>query len=324
MLSLPLVIFMIYDLIPRLPFERILMPYSALISLILSLAVIGFIGKDFFAGAWSAWKMRTFNMFSLISIGAIVASAYSFFSYFRYIRETGSFFGLNGMKIPDIYFEVSAFLVVFVSLGKYLESKAKGKASEAISKLMDLTPKTARLKKGVTIRDVSVDAVQKDDIIIIRPGEKIPVDGVVIEGYSSIDESMLTGESLPVEKRIGAKVHAGTINMLGSFDMKVTRVGKDTVLAGIIRLIEQAQGSKAPIQSIADRISAVFVPSVILLAVITFVLWYFVIGAAFSTSLLFFSAVIVIACPCALGLATPTAIMVGTGVGARHGILIKG
>lgn len=217
------------------------------------------------------------------------------------------------MKIPNIYFEVAAFLIVFVSLGKYLEAKAKGKASEAIEKLMGLAPKTARIKRGTTIVDIAIEEVVNGDVVIVRPGEKIPVDGEVTDGYSSVDESMLTGESIPVEKNKGAKVYAGTLNKLGSFELKATKVGEETALAGIVRLIEEAQGSKAPIQATADKISAVFVPVVILIAIATFGIWYFLIGAGFATSLLYFSAVIVIACPCALGLATPTAIMVGTG-----------
>ncbi len=323
-LSLPMVAFMVYDFVPRLPFERIIMPYSALISLILATPVLFIIGREYFAGAWSALKMKTFNMFSLISIGTLVAYLYSLYSYFIYIEETGSIIGLQGMKIPNIYFEVAAFLVTFVTLGKYFEAKAKGKTSEAIEKLMGLTPKTARVKRGNSVLDISIDAVVSGDILVVRPGDQIPVDGEITEGHSSIDESMLTGESMPVEKNTGSKVFAGTMNKLWSFEFRATKLWEETALAGIIRLIEEAQGSKAPIQWVADTISAYFVPTVIILAMLTFAVWYFLLGATFSSALLYFAAVIVIACPCALGLATPTAIMVGTGIGAQHGILIKG
>ena len=268
--------------------------------------------------------MKTFNMFSLISIGTLVAYIYSLYSYFVYFSETGSIIGLSGMKIPNIYFEVAAFLVTFVALGKYFEAKAKGKTSEAIEKLMGLAPKTARVKRNGSVMDISIDSVVFGDIIVVRPGDKIPVDGEIVEGHSSIDESMLTGESMPVEKNVGAKVFAGTINKLGSFEFRAARLGEETALAQIIKLIEEAQGSKAPIQGVADTISAYFVPTVILIAVATFAVWYFFLGATFSVALLYFAAVIVIACPCALGLATPTAIMVGTGKGAQNGILIKG
>ncbi|MDD2487156.1 MAG: heavy metal translocating P-type ATPase [Candidatus Gracilibacteria bacterium] len=323
-LTLPMAFFMVYDFVPNLPFESKIMPISALISLILTTPVLFVIGRDYFGGAISALKMKTFNMFSLISIGTIVAYVFSIYSYVTYINETGSIIGLNGMKIPNIYFEVASFLIVFVSIGKYLEAKAKGKTSEAIEKLMGLAPKTAKVKRGQEIIDISIDEVMNGDIIIVRPGEKVPVDGEIVVGYSSIDESMLTGESMPVEKKIGSKVLAGTINKVGSFEFITTKVGEETALSQIIKLIEEAQGSKAPIQGFADKISAVFVPVVIIIAIITFLVWYFLLGASFAASLLYFSAVIVIACPCALGLATPTAIMVGTGKGAQNGILIKG
>lgn len=323
LLSIPMVAFMVYDFVPRLPFERIVMPYAALASLILTILVLFGLGKDFFLGAWSALKMKTFNMFSLISIGTLVAFFYSLYAYANFVLETGSVLGLGGMKVPNIYFEVASFLVVFVSLGKYLEARAKGKASEAIERLMELGTKTARVKRNGNIVEVSIDDVRTGDIFIVRPGEKVGVDGTVLDGHSSIDESMLTGESIPVEKSVDSKVFAGTINKNGSLEVVATKVGEETALSHIIRLIEEAQGSKAPIQGVADKVSAYFVPIVILLAILTFLVWYFLLNASFATSLLYFSAVIVIACPCALGLATPTAIMVGTGKGAQNGILIK-
>lgn len=324
LLSLPMVAFMVYDFVPRLPYETLVMPYSAILSLVLATPVVFVIGAEFFAGAWAALRMRTFNMFSLIAIGTLTAYAYSLYAYATYFKETGSILGLHGMKVGDIYFEVAAFLVVFVTLGKYLEAKAKGKASEAVGKLMDLSAKTARVKRGSEFVEVAVEDVKKGDTVLVRPGESVPVDGTVVSGRSSVDESMLTGESLPVEKSAGNKVFAGTMNGRGSFEFTAMGIGSETALSNIVRLIEEAQGSKAPIQALADKVSAVFVPTVIALAMLTFSIWYFVIGAPFETALLYFSAVIVIACPCALGLATPTAIMVGTGKGAQNGILIKG
>jgi Cu+-exporting ATPase len=209
-------------------------------------------------------------------------------------------------------------------LGKLLETRAKGRTSQAIKKLMGLQVKTARVVRGGKTLDISIDGVVKGDIIIVRPGEKVPVDGVILSGVSSLDESMVTGESLPKEKSIGDLVIGGTINKMGSFEFRATRVGTQTLLSQIIKLVERAQESKAPIQDFADRISSFFVPAVIATAVVTFVIWFFVLHATLAFSLMSFTAVVVIACPCALGLATPTAIMVGTGKGAENGILIKG
>lgn len=323
-LSVPMIIFMFYDLFPgMLPREASIMPWMAIVSLILTLPIQFIIGADFFKGAWSAIKMRTSNMYSLIAIGTGVAFLYSVYNLFIFFQETGSLIWLAGMKIPNIYFEVASLLIVFVSLGKFLEAKAKWATSKTIEKLMGLAPKTAKVKRGNEIIDLPMEQVKKWDIIIVKPGEKVPIDGTVIDGYSSIDESMLTGESIPVEKTIGAKVFGGTINKLGSFEMETSKIGDETALAQIIKLIKEAQGSKAPIQWFADRISAIFVPIVISIALIVFLVWFFVIGAGITASLLYFSAVIVIACPCALGLATPTALMVGTGKWAQNGILIK-
>ena len=219
---------------------------------------------------------------------------------------------------------MAAFLITFVSLGKLLEAKAKGKTSEAIEKLMGLAPKTARVMRNGQALDIPVEQVMVGDVVVVRPGERIPVDGEIINGYSAVDESILTGESLPVEKQKGSKVYTASINKTGSFEFKTTKVGADTALSQIVKLIEDAQGSKAPIQGVADKISAVFVPVVIGIALLTFGVWYFMLGATLTFSLLAFVAVIVIACPCALGLATPTSIMVGTGKGAEYGVLIKG
>lgn len=322
-LSAPMIYFMFMDFF-AMPFKAALLPYIGIVSLVLSTPVQFFIGASFYKGMISALRMKTFNMDSLIAIGTSVAYFYSLVNFMIYNAQTGSIIGLNGAKIPELYFETAAFLITFVILGKFLESKAKGRTSEAIKKLMGLQAKTARVIRDGETLDIPVEEVVKDDIIVVRPGEKIPVDGVIVKGSSSVDESMITGESMPCEKHVDDMVIGGTINKVGSFEFKATRIGGETTLAQIIRLVEDAQGSKAPIQAVADRISAYFVPAVILVAILTFVVWYFVFGATLSFALMAFTAVIVIACPCALGLATPTAIMVGTGVGAEHGILVKG
>lgn len=323
-LSAPMLYFMALDFFPRLPFGAVLPPYVGIVSLILATPVQFIIGAGFYKGMWSSLRMKTFNMDSLIAIGTTTAYVYSFINYVLFVSASGSLIGLGGAKIPELYFETSAFLITFVLLGKYLEAKAKGRVSDAIRKLMGLQAKSARVIRDGVTRDIPVDEVAAGDVILVRPGEKIPVDGVVLNGHSSVDESMLTGESIPVEKNTGDRVIGATINKTGSFEFRAERIGEETTLAQIIRLIEEAQGSKAPIQAFADRISAWFVPAVIVIALLTFVAWYFVAGASLSFALMAFTAVIVIACPCALGLATPTAIMVGTGRGAEQGILIKG
>jgi Cu+-exporting ATPase len=241
-----------------------------------------------------------------------------------------SFLVLLGLIPGHVYFETSAVIISLIKVGKFLEARAKGHTSEAIKKLMGLRAKTARLVRDGQEMEVPIDQVQVGDQVIVRPGEKIAVDGVVVEGRSSVDESMLTGESLPVEKGPGDSVLGATLNKLGTLRFEAVRVGKETALAQIIRLVEEAQGSKAPIQKLADKISAVFVPGVISIAVITFLIWYFLIPLApgsdvnlFTRALINTVAVLVIACPCAMGLATPTAVMVGTGKGAEIGVLFK-
>lgn len=323
-LSFPMIYFMLFDFFTWIPGKALLFPYIGIISLILSTPVQFIIGKGFYKGMWSALRMKTFNMDSLIAIGTSVAYFYSLVNYLTYLFNTGSFIGMNGAKIPELYFETAAFLITFVILGKWLEVKAKGRTSDAIKKLMGLQAKTARVVRNGAVQDIPVDQVLSGDIVMVRPGEKVPVDGVIVKGSSAVDESMITGESIPVEKNPEDNVIGGTINKTGSFEFKATRVGSETTLSQIIRLVEDAQGSKAPIQAFADRISAWFVPAVIGLAILTFVIWFFVLGSTLSFALMAFTAVIVIACPCALGLATPTAIMVGTGKGAEHGILVKG
>lgn len=322
-MSAPMLYFMALDFFV-LPGKAELLPYIGVFSLLFTLPIQFVIGAGFYKGMWSALKMRTFNMDSLIAIGTSTAFFYSLVNFILYAVKNGSLIGLNGEKIPELYFETAAFLITFVILGKWLEIRTKGRTSDAIKKLMGLQAKTARIVRNGSTIDVPVDEVAHDDVVIVRPGEKIPVDGKIVKGSSAVDESMITGESLPVEKNEGDTVIGGTVNKTGSFEFEATRVGSETALAQIIRLIEEAQGSKAPIQNFADRISAWFVPAVIGIAVLTFIVWYFFLGATLPFALMAFTAVIVIACPCALGLATPTSLMVGTGKGAENGILIKG
>jgi len=321
--SVPMLYFMMFDFFSFWP-GRAIVPFIGIISLILTVPVQFYIGAGFYKGLWSGLKMKMFNMDSLIAIGTSTAFFYSLWQFISYVIINQSVIGLNGAKIPELYFETAAFLITFVILGKWLEGRAKGGTSEAIKKLMGLQPKTARVIRNGVEKDLSLDEVIVGDIVVVRPGEKIPVDGEVIKGSSSVDESMLTGESIPVEKNIGDKVVGATINKHGSFEFKVTKVGQETALSQIIKLIEDAQGSKAPIQNLADTISGWFVPAVLIIAALTFIVWFFFLGAGLTFSLMAFTSVIVIACPCALGLATPTAIMVGTGKGAEYGVLIKG
>ncbi|MFH0791597.1 MAG: heavy metal translocating P-type ATPase [bacterium] len=323
-LSAPMLYFMLLDFFPFLPGRLLFLPYIGIISLVLAIPVQFVIGAGFYKGMWSSLRMKTFNMDSLIAIGTSTAFFYSLWQFIDYAIRNGSIIGLNDAKIPELYFETAAFLITFVVLGKWLEVKAKGRTSDAIKKLMGLQAKTARVIKDGVMVEVTIEQVVSGDTIVVRPGEKIPVDGTVSKGQSAVDESMITGESIPVEKNIGDIVIGATINKNGSFEFTATKVGSESMLAQIIRIVEEAQGSKAPIQAFADKISAYFVPAVIGFAILTFIVWYFALGASLTFALMAFTSVIVIACPCALGLATPTAIMVGTGKGAEYGILIKG
>ena len=284
-------------------------PYRIWLLFALATPVQFIIGADFYRGAFAAARNRTATMDTLVAVGTSAAYFYSL----------AALFGLASEQ----YFETSAVLITLVILGKYLEAVAKGRTSEAIRKLMDLTPKQATIIRKGKEMVVSASEVIAGDLVIVKPGERMPVDGIVVSGASSVDESLVTGESIPVEKAKGSKVIAGTINKHGTLTFRATAVGKQTVLAQIVRLVEEAQGSRAPIQRFADTVSAYFVPVVIVLAVLTFCYWQFAAGAAFEFSLMLAISVLVIACPCALGLATPTAIMVGTGIGAERGILIK-
>ncbi len=323
-LSVPMVFFMLLNFIPGIPGGMSILPFAGIISFVLATPIQFVIGARFYKGMWAALRLKTFNMDSLIAIGTSVAYFYSVANYISYYLTTKSIIGVGGEMIPELYFETAAFLITFVLLGKWLEGQAKSHTSDAIKKLANLQAKTARVLRSGKTLDVAIDTVIKGDIVLVRPGEKIPVDGIITKGTSAVDESMLTGESIPVEKQVNDIVTGGTMNKMGSFEFKVTRVGAETKLARIIKLVEDAQGSKAPIQDFADTISAYFVPTVIGIALFTFLVWYFLLGATLSFALMTFTAVIVIACPCALGLATPTAIMVGTGKGAENGILIKG
>jgi Cu+-exporting ATPase len=274
-------------------------------------------GRRFFQGFLASLRFRSADMNTLVAVGT--GSAYLYSSAVTLFPEVTS-----GEGTPHVYFDTAATIITLILIGKYLEARARTRATEAITGLLSLQPVTARVQRDGGEKDLPVVEVVPGDIVVIRSGERVPVDGIVTEGFTSVEESMITGESLPVEKGIGDRVVAGTINRNGSISFKATAVGKDTLLAHIVRLTEEAQGSKAPIQNLADTIASWFVPVVIGIAVITFLLWFFAGGLPFVSALLNFIGVLIIACPCALGLATPTAIMVGTGTGARQGILIKG
>ncbi len=286
---------------------------------VLTTPAVFWVGSRFFTGAWKAAKQKTSDMNTLVAVGAFSAYAYSAAATFfpRFFERAG--------VAPHVYYDGAAMIITLILLGRLLEATAKGKTSQAIKKLIGLAPRTARVIRDDAELEIPVDALQIGDIVVVRPGEKIPVDGIVLDGQSTVDEAMLTGESMPVTKEAGQNVFAATINKTGSFTMRATGVGADTMLAHIIRMVEEAQGSKAPIQRLADKVASVFVPAVFVIALITFVAWYLIpADANFSRALINFVSVLVIACPCALGLATPTAIMVGTGLGAQSGILIRG
>jgi len=275
-------------------------------------------GLRFYRGAWGALRHRTADMNTLIAVGTSAAYFYSVVAILF-----PSLFVAAGRE-PSLYFDTAALIIGLILLGRFLEARARGQTSEAIKKLIGMQPKTALVIRDGEEREIPVEDVQVGDLILVRPGERVPVDGIIRQGYSSIDESMITGESIPVEKKAGDEVIGATINKTGSFQFEATKVGKDTALAHIIRMVEEAQGSKAPIQRLADVIASYFVPTVIGIATITFIIWYLLGPApALTFALLNFVAVLIIACPCALGLATPTAIMVGTGKGAENGVLIR-
>ena len=284
----------------------------------LTLPVLIYSGMPFFRGAWGQLRHFRADMNTLVAVGTSSAFLYSAVATFYPV-----FFSAIG-QAGDLYYDSTAVIITLILLGRLLEARAKGKAGEALKKLAGLSAKTARVWRGGSELEIAVDQVLAGDIVVVRPGEKIPVDGVVVEGYSAVDESMLTGEPMPAEKKAGDNVFGATINKSGTFRFQATKVGKETALAQIIKLVAEAQGSKAPVQRLVDRIAAIFVPVVIGIAVLTLLIWL-IFGPApsLSRALVNFVAVLIIACPCALGLATPTAIIVGTGRGAQLGILIK-
>ena len=275
-----------------------------------------YVGWDYYVGGWKALRAGSANMDLLVALGSTVAYVYSVVVVV--MLTAGS--TLAG---EHVYFETAALIITLIKLGKLLEVRAKGETSEAIRELIGLQPNTARVVRQGVEYDIPIADVVVGDLLLVRPGERIPVDGEVVDGLSSIDESMLTGESMPVEKGPGDVVVGATINKSGAFHFRATKVGADTTLAQVIRLVQEVQGSKAPIQRLADQVAGIFVPIVIILAVLTFLVWWTLVGADFSVALVRLVAVLVIACPCALGLATPTAVMVGTGRGARLGILFR-
>jgi len=284
--------------------------------LALALPVQVWCGSSFYTGAWKAFKNHTATMDTLIALGTLAA-----FSYSVTVTFNPSFFISQGLQ-PEVYYEVSVVVITLILLGKLFENRAKGETSEAIRKLIGLQAKTARVLRDGKESDIPIEDVQINDIVLVRPGEKIPVDGEAIAGNSTVDESMVTGESIPIEKKVGDRVIGATMNKSGSLQIKASHIGKDSVLSQIVQLVKDAQGSKAPIQRLADQVTGWFVPVVISIAIATFIVWFDIMG---NITLATISAVgvLIIACPCALGLAAPTSIMVGTGKGAENGILIK-
>jgi len=314
-LTVPLFLFSMSMDFALLPMKWMEANWAMGLMFVLATPVQFYVGWQYYVGAFKALRSGSSNMDVLVAMGSSVAYIFSLVIMFHLIPG-------------HVYFETSAMIITLIRIGKFLEARAKGRTSDAIKKLMSLRVKTAHVVRAALEMDVPVDDVRVGDIVLVKPGEKIPVDGVVIEGRSSVDESMLTGESLPVEKKAGDAVIGATLNKVGMLKFEATKVGKETALAQIVKLVEDAQGSKAPIQKLADQVSAIFVPSVIAAALLTFSIWYFVVplnlgGHNFTASLINMVAVLVIACPCAMGLATPTAVMVGTGKGAEIGILFR-
>ncbi|GET43931.1 heavy metal translocating P-type ATPase [Microseira wollei] len=287
------------------------------LQLVLTSPILFWCGASFYANAGKAFKRHAATMDTLVALGTSAAYIYSLFP-----TIFPDWFTAQNLR-PDVYYEAAAVIITLILLGRLLENRAKSQTGEAIRKLIGLLAKTARLIRKNQEFDVPIEAVEIGDVILVRPGEKIPVDGKVIEGTSTIDESMVTGESVPVKKQPGDEVIGATINKTGSFKFQATRVGKDTVLAQIVQLVQQAQASKAPIQRLADQVTGWFVPAVIAIALLAFIIWFNVMGNL-TLALIATVGVLIIACPCALGLATPTSVMVGTGKGAENGILIKG
>ncbi|MDO8282522.1 MAG: heavy metal translocating P-type ATPase [Thermodesulfovibrionia bacterium] len=318
-LTIPIFVLMLWDQIGMSSVIAIPMQMNFLMQFLAGTPVQFWVGWQFYRGAISAARHRTTNMNTLIAVGTSAAYIYSVTATFF-----PSVFEIKGYS-AHVYFDTAATIIVLILLGRFFEARAKGKTSEAIKKLIGMQAKTARLIKNGEEKDVPIEDVEIGDIILVRPGEKIPVDGIVTEGYSSVDEAMISGESMPVEKKTGDKVIGATINKTGSFRFEATRVGRETMLSQIINMVQEAQGSKPPIARLADKIASIFVPAVMGIATLTFLIWFFFgPDPAFTYAFLNCIAVLIIACPCALGLATPTSIMVGTGKGAENGILIRG
>lgn len=300
--SIPMLIGMIL-----MPFG-IMVPGSEWIQFVLTTIVMAVAARPFIQSAWASFKKHHSNMDTLVAIGTAVAYIYSIYAMF-----TGQ----------AVFFESAAFVITFVLLGQVFEERMRNNASNAIEKLVDLQAKEAEVMRDGKLVKIPLDQVVKGDLIRVKPGQKIAVDGVITEGSSTVDESMVTGESMPVTKKIGDKVIGSTINSNGTFMFKAEKVGSDTMLSQIVELVKKAQNSHAPIQNLTDKVSEIFVPAVLILSILTFLVWYVFLGATIAKALIFAVSVVVIACPCALGLATPTALMVGTGRGAKMGILIK-
>lgn len=322
-LSIPLIIFMLYDFFPKLNYHDLFMPYMAIISFIIATIIQFTLWLAFYKWTFAALHQKTANMYTLIAIWTTTAYIYSLYSYVNYYLSNSSLIALNWSKIEWIYFEVSALLITFVCFWKFLETKSKAKTWDAIKKLMSLTPKTAFVKIDGTFQEIEIEKIKIWDIILVKPWDKIPVDWKIISWEASIDESMLTWESMPVDKKINDNVMAWTINKFTSFEILATKIWAWTMLSQIINLLEEASISKSDIENFADKISKYFVPIVILISILTFIIWYFLLNNDFETSLLLATSVVVIACPCALGLATPTAVIVWTWIAAKSWILIK-
>ena len=291
-------------------------PWVNWFMLALATPVQFYVGWDYYVGSWKALRNGAANMDVLVALGSSVAYGYSI--VIAALLSVGS-----TAAGEHVYFETAALIITLIKLGKLLEVRAKGETGTAIRELMDLQPATALRVQDGKEAEIPLDDVHVDDVLVVRPGGRVPVDGIVIDGWSSVDESMLTGESLPVDKSEGDAVVGGTVNSTGSFRMRASHVGSDTALAGVVRMVREAQGSKAPIQALADRVAAVFVPVVVALALATFLIWWILVGVPLTDAVIRLVAVLVIACPCALGLATPTAVMAGTGRAARRGVLFR-
>jgi P-type Cu+ transporter len=293
---------------------------------VLTTPVVFYCGAQFYRGAWAALRHRSADMNTLIALGTGAAYVYSAAALVApSVFSAGAMSGMHGPMSPPVYFEAAAVIIALILLGRMLEARAKGRTSEAIKRLIGLQAKTAIVIQNGVETECAIEEVVPGDVVVVRPGERVPVDGIIRDGTATLDESMLTGESLPVDKVIGETVFGGTINRTGFFRFEATKVGRDTMLARIVDMVEKAQGSKAPIARLADKVSGIFTPVVLCIAIATFATWFVLapMETRFTLALVNFVAVLIIACPCALGLATPTAIMVGTGVGAEHGILVR-